>query len=316
MKLPEGSLDVIAIGETLVDFISQEETDTLREATTFRKYLGGSPANIVANVAKLGGRSAIISKTGIGSFGQFLKAELQRCGVNTNYMIMDHRVHTSFVFIARTSGTPDFEASRNGDYKLEPREVSAEAIASARVVHASTFALSREPCRSAVQHAFRLAREQGKIISFDPNYSPAIWPDHREALRVVRDTLAMADLTKPSLDDAHRIWGDHHSQPEEYVERFHEMGPQVVVFTMGSEGILLSQGGGITHIPARPVKVVDVTGAGDSFWAAFLVALLDGNSLHHCALFAREIVEIKLTTVGPLPANMDRRSVYAELEGD
>lgn len=315
MKLPAGGLDVVAIGETLVDFISEEETESLRDATTFRKYLGGSPANIVTNVAKLGCHSAIISKTGIGNFGQFLKAELQRYGVNTDYMIMDHRVHTSFVFIARTSGTPDFEASRNGDYKLEPHEVSTEAIASARVVHASTFALSREPCRSAVQHAFRLAHEQGKTISFDPNYSPAIWPDQREALGVLSDTLAMADLTKPSLDDAHRIWGDD-ARPEDYIARFHEMGPQVVVFTMGREGILLSQGGSVMHIPARPVKVVDVTGAGDSFWAAFLVALLDGNSLQRCARFAREIVEIKLTTVGPLPANIDRRAVYTELEAD
>ena len=313
MELPEGNLDVLTIGETLVDFISEEETDTLRDATTFRKYLGGSPANIATNVAKLGCHSAIISKTGIGNFGQFLKAELQRYGVSTDYLIMDHRVHTSFVFIARTSGTPDFEASRNGDYKLESHEVSTEAIANARVVHASTFALSREPCRSAVQHTFQLARAQGKIISLDPNYSPAIWPDHREALQVLSDTLAMAQLTKPSLDDAHRIWGDR-AEPEEYIERFHAMGPPIVVFTMGSQGILLSQEGVIIHIPARPVEVVDVTGAGDSFWAAFLVAMLDGFSLERCTLFAREIVEIKLSTVGPLPANMDRHSVYANLE--
>jgi fructokinase len=313
MELPEGDLDVLAVGETLVDFISEEESDTLRDAPTFRKYLGGSPANIVTNVAKLGCRSAIISKTGIGNFGQFLKAELQRYGVNTNYMVMDHRVHTSFVFIARTSGTPDFEASRNGDYRLEPHEVSEEAVASARVVHASTFALSREPCRAAIQHAFRLAREQGKIISLDPNYSPAIWPDQREAIQVLQDTLALADLTKPSLDDAHRIWGDH-ARPEDYVRRFHDMGPSIVVFTMGGKGILLSREGDVTFFPARPVEVVDVTGAGDSFWAAFLVGLLDGESLERCALFAREIVEIKLTTVGPLPANIDRRSVYANLE--
>jgi fructokinase len=313
MELPAGDLDVLAIGETLVDFISEEETDTLREATIFRKYLGGSPANIVTNVAKLGCRAAIISKTGIGNFGQFLKAELQRYGVNTDYMIMDHRVHTSFVFVARTSGTPDFEASRNGDYKLEPHEVSAEAIGRARVVHASTFALSREPCRSAVQRAFRIAREEGKIISLDPNYSPAIWPDQREALQVLQETLAMADLTKPSLDDANRIWGDD-AEPEVYVQRFHEMGPSIVVFTMGRRGILLSEDGEMTFIPARPVKVVDVTGAGDSFWAAFLVALLDGNSLKTSALFAREIVELKLTTVGPFPTDIDRHGVYAELE--
>lgn len=313
MEVPAGDLDVLAIGETLVDFISVEETDTLRDATTFVKYLGGSPANIATTVAKLGCRSAIISKTGIGNFGQFVKAELQRYGVNTDYMIMDHRVHTSFVFIARTRATPDFEASRNGDYKLEPLEVSTEAIANARVVHASTFALSREPCRSAVHRTFRLAREQGKIISLDPNYSPAIWPDQREALQVLSDTLAMAHLTKPSLDDAHRIWGDR-VEPEVYIQRFHDMGPPIVVFTMGSKGILVSQEGHVTYIPARPVEAVDVTGAGDSFWAAFLVALLDGQSLDRCGLFAREVVEIKLTTVGPLPANIDRHSLYANLE--
>jgi fructokinase len=313
MELPDGDIDVLAIGETLVDFISEEETDTLRDATTFTKYLGGSPANIVTNVAKLGFRSAVVSKTGIGSFGQFLKAELQRHGVNTNYMVMDHRVHTSFVFIARTRGTPDFEASRNGDYKLEPHEVSAEAVARARVVHASAFALSREPCRSAVQRTFRMAREQGKIISLDPNYSPAIWPDRREASRVLSETLAMADLTKPSLDDARRIWGDN-AAPEDYVLRFHEMGPPMVIFTMGSEGVLLSHEGNTSFVPARPIKVADVTGAGDSFWAAFLVALLDGQSPERCVLFAREVVEIKLTTVGPLPAEIDRHVVYAKLE--
>lgn len=115
MQLPEGELDVLAVGETLIDFISEEEAETLREANTFRKHLGGSPANIAVNVAKLGGSSAVISKTGIGAFGQFLKAELRRYGVGTEYLVMDHRVRTSIVFVSRTSGTPDFEPSRDGD---------------------------------------------------------------------------------------------------------------------------------------------------------------------------------------------------------
>ena len=76
-------LDVLTIGETVVDFISVEKTDTLSHASTFRRYLGGSPANIAVSVSKLGGESAVIAKTGIGAFGQFLKSELQRHGVPT-----------------------------------------------------------------------------------------------------------------------------------------------------------------------------------------------------------------------------------------
>ena len=83
---------------------------------------------------------------------------------------------------------------------------------------------------------------------------------------------------------------------------------------MGAGGVLLSERGKLTHVPARPIEVVDATGAGDAFWAGFLVALLDGHSPWHCALFAREIVERKLTTIGPLPDVMDRQAVYARID--
>ncbi len=313
MSITEPDLDLVAIGETIVDFISTEAVEGLREATTFRRYLGGSPANITVNVSRLGGRAAVVSKTGIGAFGQFLKGELQYYGVNTNYLIMDHRVHTSVIFVSRTSGTPDFEAARNGDYKLTPDEVSEEAIARAKVVHTSTWPLSREPCRSAVDKAFQLAHEQGKIVSFDPNYSPVIWPDYQEAQKVIRAMYRYTTITKASLDDAHRFFGPGH-QPETYIKMLHELGPQTVVFTMGKEGSLISQDGQLLgHLPARPIKVVDATGAGDAFWAGFLVAMLDGHPLPYCLLFAREIVEMKLTTVGPLPAAIDRHKIYDRL---
>ena len=310
MEIPLGDLDTITIGEILIDFISLEETDSLRDAYTFRKYLGGSPANIAVNITKLGGTSALIGKTGIGAFGTFLKAELRKAGVVTDYLVMDHRVHTSFIFVSRTSRTPDFEASRNGDYQLEPREVEVEAIQRAKIIHASTFALSRPPMRQAIQKAFELAKENGKIISLDPNYSPLIWPNYAEAKEILPQMMAYADITKPSLDDARRFFGEGKTT-EEYIDLFHEMGPGIVVLTMGADGILLSHKGSITSIPARPIKVVDATGAGDSFWAGFLVALLDGHTLERCALFAREIVERKLSTVGPLPDNLDRGEIYA-----
>jgi fructokinase len=264
-------------------------------------------------VAKLGGRAAVISKTGVGAFGQFLKSELQNQGVCTDFLVMDAHVHTSLVFVSRTAATPDFEARRDADYQLTPEEIAGDAIAHARVVHASTFSLSRQPCRSAVEKALRMASELGKIVSLDPNYSPKIWPDEAEAKQVISRMYRYATITKPSLDDAQRLFGPG-CQPEQYIQMFHELGPGLVILTMGKNGILISEKGkSLLHVPARPVKVVDATGAGDSFWAGFLVSLLDGNPLECCARFAREVVELKLTCVGPLPSRLDRKAIYAQL---
>lgn len=315
ISIPGGDLDLLAIGEALIDFISVEEADRLLDAHTFRKHMGGSPANIAVNVARLGGRSAILAKTGVGAHGQFIRAELERAGVQAGYLVMDPQVHTSIVFVTRTRGTPDFEPYRNGDYKLTPGDLPEEAIRRARVVHTSTWLLARQPSRSAVEKAFALAHAEGKILSLDPNYSPAIWPDRDEAQEVLGRLLALTTITKPSRDDAARLFGPGLS-PEAIVERFHRLGPPIVVLTLGADGLLLSAEGRLRHIPARPVRVVDATGAGDSFWAGFLVAMLDGNPLERCARFAREVVARKLAAVGPLPEGIDRQALYAAADED
>lgn len=313
MTTTNQDIDLLAIGEVLVDFISTEVTDSLRDAHTFQRHLGGSPANIAVNVSRLGRSAAIIAKTGIGAFGQFLKNQLQHHGVNINYLVMDHRVNTSIIFVSRTSGTPDHEPFRSGDFNLTPDDVAAEAVTAAKIVHTSTWPLSREPSRSAVLQAFQQAYQQGKITSFDPNYSPAVWPDHQEAQKVMRQIYRYTTITKASLDDSHRFFGPGHL-PETYIQMFHQLGPQTVIFTMGKDGSLVSDGGKILgYLPARPVDVKDATGAGDAFWAGFLVALLDGKPLERCLLFAREVVELKLQTVGTLNTALDRQAMYAKM---
>jgi fructokinase len=306
-------IDLLAIGEILIDFISMERADRLREASAFRRYLGGSPANLTINVARLGRSAAIVGKTGCGPFGQFLKQGLERSGVNTDYVVMDPEVHTSIIFVSQTSGTPDFQPRRDSDYKLSPAEIPEQAIGAASIVHTSTWPLSREPSRSAVRKALHIASDQGKIISFDPNYSPVVWPDYQEAQDVMRDVYRYVTITKASIDDARRLLGPGHAS-HEYVRMFHELGPRTVVLTMGKAGSLVSEDGRLLgRLPTRPIKVKDATGAGDAFWAGFLVALLDGNPLERCLRFAREVAELKLQTVGPLPANVDPKALYSNL---
>jgi len=309
----ETDIDLLAVGEILIDFISTERAESLAEAKVFQRLQGGSPANLAVNVARLGLRAALSAKAGAGAFGQFLKAEMQRSGVITDYLSLDPKVQTSLVFVTHTSGTPDFEPYRSGDYQLTPEEVSDEAVGRARLLHTTTWPLSRPPSRQTVLRGFQMARQLGKQTSLDPNYSPKIWPDPLEALKTLEEIYAYVTLTKASLDDASRLFGSG-GTPESYIQRFHALGPETVVFTLGKQGSLLSfQGKILGHLPAREVQVVDATGAGDSFWAGFLTALLDGNALERCLLFAREVVELKLKTLGPLPADIDRRELYNRL---
>jgi fructokinase len=139
---------------------------------------------------------------------------------------MDHRVNTSIVFVSRTSRTADCEAFRSGDYRLEPEEIKEDAINRTKIIHPSTWVLSKEPCRSAVRHAFDIALKKEKIISFDPNYNPDVWLEFRQAHKVIEEMLGIATIVKASRDDATRIFGRGKS-PEKYLELFHRCGPDM-----------------------------------------------------------------------------------------
>ena len=311
-------LDVLTIGEMVVDFISAEKTDTLSNASTFRRYLGGSPANIAVYISKLGGTSAVISKTGIGAFGKFLKSELQRHGVITDYLLMDHRTHTTVIFVSSTAATPDFEEFRSGDYLLRPEEISEEAISLTRVVHASTFALSREPCRSAVIRAFRKAREMGKIVTLDPNYDPRVWPDKVEAWEVLAEVMPYVTIVKPSLEDARRLFDfnmDEETLEETALREFHDLGARIVILTRSGGVVTVSENGNVERVgPLPKVHIENVTGARDAFWSALLMAHLDGKDWPEAVRFAHEVASLKLKVEGHVERMIDREKIYAGLQ--
>jgi len=312
MTMPDSRLDLLAIGETLVDFISTEPVELLSDAEQFRRYLGGSPANIAVTMARLGGRAAIASRVGAGALGQYLRRELEQRGVITDYLRHDPANRTTIIFVTKTQGTPDFEVFHGAHTELLPEDVPDAALERATIVHTSTFALARNPCRQTIIDALRRAAAMGKVVSLDPNYSPRLWPDIDQARAVLTDLYKHVTITKPSLDDAARLFGESLT-PEECVRRFHDLGPRTVVLTMGRRGTLLSHDGQVTHIPAQLVDVVDATGAGDAFWGGFLTAWIDGMAPVQCVHVANAVVGQKLQQVGQLTQPLNKAAIYAHV---
>ncbi len=310
---PNGEFDVLTIGEAVVDLISLEETEDLFFARQFERFQGGSPTNIAMNISKLAGKAAIVSFIGNDGFGRFLRESLREGGVDDRFLFVDNEKPTSVNIISRTPNTADSIHLRFADYQLSPDMITEEVINSAKVIHASAFALSVEPARSAIEKAFSLAGQANKLISFDPNYNPIDWQGQTNVKEVIFRAFKNVHITKPSLDDARRLFGNGLS-PAEYIQQYHQLGPRIVIFTMGEKGIILSDNGKQTLIPARQIKVVDATGAGDAFWAGFLISLLDNRSLLESVLFGREIVELGLSTVGPVQEHFNRKNIYQNVK--
>jgi sucrose-phosphate synthase len=311
-------LDLLAVGETVVDFISHRRVQSLRTAENFTRYLGGQPANVAVYVAKLGGRPALLSKIGTGRFGEYLEDQLQHHGVDIEALRHTDEVASTSVFLTRTDRVPDFEVNRGADALLTMREVSDELVERARVVHTSAFALSRDPQRLAVRRAMRLGARLGKIVSLDPNYDPRVWPDREEAWEVLAEILPYVTIVKPSLEDARRLFDpnmDDRTLRESCLEEFHDLGAEVVIFTSSGGVVTVSDGGTVEEIgPLTRVEVKNVTGARDSFWAGLLVAHLDGHDWPTCVKFAHEVAKRKLRVNGHVERMIPRRDLYENLD--
>jgi fructokinase len=309
---------VLAVGESLVDFISHEFRISLRTADRFSRYLGGQPANVAVYVAKLGGRSAVITKVGTDYFGEFVEDQLGRHGVSTEGVHRAPGEPTTSAFVTRTVNVPDFQVNRGADSLLNIREVPDELVERAQVVHTSAFALSRDPQRLAVRRAMRLGARLGKVVSLDPNYDPRVWPDREEAWEVLAEVLPYVTIVKPSLEDARRLFDPNMNDAaleEACLDAFHDLGAGVVVITSSGGVVVVSDGTSVERVGPLPrVDIQSVTGARDAFWSALLVGHLDGKDWPTSVRFAHEVAALKLGVEGHVERMIDREALYRRLE--
>ena len=304
------TFDFFSLGETLIDLISCEAAETLGDTEFFQRFAGGEPANLARNMALLGNRVAMGTCLGEDGFGQYLKEQLGRMNIDTAHVQMTPDAPTTLALITRTAGgTPNFIICRGADACLQPQPALMEAVGNCRLVHTSAFAISRNPARDTILQGFEIAHHNGALISFDPNYHPSVWPDVQDFNALLEEVYRNVDITKPSLDDCERLFSPG-LDPLDYVQRFIQWGAKIVILTMGSDGVLLATAEGERYrLFANQIKVEDVTGAGDAYWAGFLTGILEGMSPLQAARHGQALAEIKIGTVGPLSHAPDRASL-------
>ena len=271
--------DVTVIGELLIDFTEYGVSEY--GMRLFEQNPGGAVANVAAAVSKLGASAAFLGKIGEDIHGNFLQNVLKSAGIDTKGLICTREAFTTLAFVAlRPDGERMFSFARKpgADTLLRPEEIDTAILDQTKILHTGSLSLTHEPCRSAVLYALDYAKKSGKIISYDPNYRSSLWEKEEDAIRYMQLLAQYADLIKISAEELRLVTGS--SDPETAARILCDAGASCVAVTLGADGALVRAAGSCKHVPAFPAaNVADTTGAGDSFWGAFLYRFLKSGKL-------------------------------------
>lgn len=308
------SIDIICIGEVVIDFIGHQIDTSINRTKDFHRFLGGSPTNVAVNATRLGLKSALVATCGQDGLGEYIVRKLKANNVITSYVKKIDDKPTSVIFVSKSTGTPDFIPFREADSQIDPSQITDDLLESAKIFHTTCFALSKEPARTTILESAKRAKQLGLKTSIDINFSERIWKDREEAKSVLKEYLATDPLVKLSEDDCYRLFSE--AKTEDFIfEYFHNLGASTICLTKGKEGVVLSDKEfGLFHQKSIPViEIKDATGAGDAFWTGFLYAQLLNKNFNDTITIAQKLAVLKLQNVGRLPTNIDIGS-FIELD--
>jgi fructokinase len=299
-------IDILCVGEVLVDFIGHQEDVLINETRDYHRYLGGSPTNVAMNATRLGLNAIMVATVGNDGFGSYIKERLTSVGVNTNHLNVLDDKSTSVIFVSRSEGTPDFIPYRAADCCIYEEQISSEILAKTAIFHTTCFALSKNPAQKTILKKAQEAYDLGCKLSIDVNYSRKLWKSQKKAFKVIKTYCKFNPLIKISEDDMLRLF-EKELTHDEIFQFFHDEGVDIVCLTLGSKGVKLSQKGkAVIQMPAIKIdKVMDSTGAGDAFWSGFLFAYIKEKTIDECLDISLKLAALKLQNVGRLPDNIN-----------
>lgn len=261
--------DIAAFGEILIDFTYQGVND--KGQKLFAQNPGGAPANVLVAAQKLGACTAFLGKAGEDMHGRFLKQVLEQENINTEGFILDVQYFTTLAFVELNEhGERNFSFARKpgADTQMEKEEADMKILKDCRIFHVGSLSLTDEPSRGTTFHMVKVAKENGSFISYDPNYRASLWKDEETAKREMRSMIPYVDIMKISDEETELLTGE--KSPEAAAEALCRQGVNLAVVTLGKDGAYVCSREGGRTVAGYASKVVDTTGAGDSFWGGFL----------------------------------------------
>ncbi len=284
------SIDCVALGEVLIDLITTEEGE--------RELVGGSPANLIINLAQLGHPVRLISATGDDAAGMVIRNRLKHFHIQTD-SITKVAYPTSRVRLNQSLATPVPTFERGADFHIEYHDALATMVKAARIFHFTYWPLSASPAKDTVFKLIDVAKAHDTLISFDPNYHPDLHTENGLIGPELMALLTQIDVIKPSLDDAKRLF-EMDGTKETFMDRFEALNIPLIILTLGEDGVYISDHKVRTHIPAKATEIVDTTGAGDAFMAGFLSKYLSQSTLTEAVAFAQTMSAQALKTIGAI----------------
>lgn len=282
-------LDLIAVGRIAIDFNPLDYFKTLAGSQQYRKYLGGSPANVAVGLARLGKKVGFIAKVSDDRFGEYVTDFFKQEGIDTSHVTKaknGEKLGLTFTEIL----SPD-ESSilmyRDGvaDLMLEPSDVDEEYIASAKAILISGTALSQSPSREACLKAVQLAQKTNTKVIFDIDYRPYNWKNKDEIAVYYTAVAEHSDLimgSREEYDLTQAIFAPD-MDDDRTAQYWFSKCAKIVIIKHGKKGSTAHTCDGKKYdIKPFPVKAFKSFGGGDGYGSAFMYGMFEGKDIMDC----------------------------------
>ncbi|WP_377705179.1 sugar kinase [Pseudoduganella sp. UC29_71] len=278
--------DVVTVGEAMA-LLMARQPGPLAGVSEFERATAGAELNVAVGLSRLGLRVGYVSSLGKDSLGRNLLDFMAAEGIDLRHVRVDERYPTGFMFksMATDGSDPEVEYFRRGSAAshMSRADIPGGAWQQARLLHLTgiTPALS-DTCRDMILTMAAQARDAGRIVTFDPNLRPRLWPTQAAMIDTVNAVASLADVVMPGLAEGKLLTGC--GEAPAIADFYLARGARQVVVKLGPQGAYYAGPEGRGIAPGVPVrKVVDTVGAGDGFAVGVVSALLEGLPLQAAA---------------------------------